>query len=276
MSNMTISDIYLLVLIMVICLAIARNFLSSETIWNRKGSFIATLIAFAIFIFGSFLLQVPIKSILTFFLTESELDLEGMTIFWTMASILFALLFYSFQCQKKGLNPWGKRGFGNLFIGVATCGVAFPVVIALGQGASFAIESILGREYTSIGQDTVRYVQSLRHHSLVLFLNSLGVVLFAPISEEILFRGFLQSWLRIYFRPFFAIFFSALCFSFIHFSETQGLANIELFFPLLFLGVLLGYLYERQQSLLASIALHSSFNLVSISIILAGGETIST
>jgi membrane protease YdiL (CAAX protease family) len=88
-----------------------------------------------------------------------------------------------------------------------------------------------------------------------------------PVLEELLFRGCLQSWISQKLGKIKAILITSIVFALFHFSRSQGLSNLELFAALFVLSCYLGYLYERQQSLLAPIALHSIFNAISISML---------
>lgn len=80
-----------------------------------------------------------------------------------------------------------------------------------------------------------------------------AVCILAPVLEEMLFRGLiLRSFLQRYPRwP--AIFFSAILFGAAH-------LNIYQFVAAFFLGLFLGWLYERTHSLLPCIALHGIYN----------------
>ena len=86
-----------------------------------------------------------------------------------------------------------------------------------------------------------------------------GIVLAAPLGEEIFFRGFLYKGLRRRLRVWSATAISAGWFALVHFSGVEFL----LIMPSLFvIGAGLALIYERRQSLLASIAAHATFNLV--------------
>lgn len=75
----------------------------------------------------------------------------------------------------------------------------------------------------------------------------------APVLEEMLFRGILlRAFLNQYPR-WAAIFYSALLFGAAH-------MNVYQFLLALWLGILLGWLYERSRSLLPCIALHAAVN----------------
>ncbi len=90
-----------------------------------------------------------------------------------------------------------------------------------------------------------------------------SVLLSGPIIEEFLFRGVLQNWLKQHLKRGSAIILSSFFFALIHMAPSQGLGNIPLFFSLFIFGGFLGFVYERQGSLTASIILHATFNALS-------------
>ena len=96
---------------------------------------------------------------------------------------------------------------------------------------------------------------------LVLAMSS--IVLFAPLIEETLFRGFLQSWLRRHLAPLPSIAISSILFTSFHYSGDQGASNISILSSLFVLGCFLGFLYERRQSLFSPLLLHGLFNALS-------------
>ncbi|MFK7790485.1 MAG: lysostaphin resistance A-like protein, partial [Phycisphaeraceae bacterium] len=119
-------------------------------------------------------------------------------------------------------------------------------------------------------------VPQVSHETLVVLRESfsldlliaivLSAVVIAPLFEELIFRGVLQtSLMRLmngYRWP--ALVITAAVFSAIHGSvvPTQALA------PLFVLGLAWGYLYERTGSLLAPILAHAVFNAMNIAIAL--------
>jgi membrane protease YdiL (CAAX protease family) len=113
-------------------------------------------------------------------------------------------------------------------------------------------------------QLAVNFIKMTFHDPLYFFLAIVTIVFFAPLIEEILFRGFLQSFIRKHLGPKQAILITALCFSFFHFSPEQGLGNIPILGSLFALALFLGFVYEKQSSLFASISRHFLFNAISI------------
>eukprot|EP00899_Mesostigma_viride_P011858 jgi/Mesvir1/20673/Mv14886-RA.1 len=79
------------------------------------------------------------------------------------------------------------------------------------------------------------------------------VSVFAPIWEEVIFRGFLLPSLTRYLPLWASIGLSSLAFALAHFSMQRLL-------PLSFLGVVMGVIFVRSRNLLSSILLHSLWN----------------
>jgi uncharacterized protein len=64
-----------------------------------------------------------------------------------------------------------------------------------------------------------------------------------------------------------SILLASLIFAFFHFSYSQGIDNIEVITSLFVFSCFLGFVYERQQSLWASVGLHALFNAISVVLI---------
>jgi membrane protease YdiL (CAAX protease family) len=89
-----------------------------------------------------------------------------------------------------------------------------------------------------------------------------ATVVFAPIAEELFFRGIaFNAWLREAGRIW-AYVGSAALFAAIHLS-------LESLLPIFLLGLALGWVYQRTGSLLAPIAMHATVNGISVAIALA-------
>jgi len=92
------------------------------------------------------------------------------------------------------------------------------------------------------------------------------IVILAPVGEEILFRGFLQTFLESAWGDVTkAVLFTSLFFAVIHFNP-YWVVQIYL------LGILLGYLTWRTGSILASIAFHILINGTSLLLGQAGDD----
>jgi membrane protease YdiL (CAAX protease family) len=113
--------------------------------------------------------------------------------------------------------------------------------------------------------DTKAIIDGLKSPAGVV-VGFFAIVVVAPIVEELLFRGYLQTALTRRMKPWMAIAISSAVFGAIHF---QPLA-----FPILaLLGAVFGYLYHRTGSLKVNIALHMANNAFAfLALVLAGSH----
>ena len=93
-----------------------------------------------------------------------------------------------------------------------------------------------------------------------LALQALSVVVFAPVCEELLFRGVLYPSLRDLGHRRMAIAASSLLFAAIH-------GSLALMLPLTVLAVVLVWLYEKTGSIIAPILMHAAFNAINFAMI---------
>ena len=146
-------------------------------------------------------------------------------------------------------------------VGILVWLVAFPWVGIVSQICDFLLEAFLN--FKTYEQVAVRYLKDNLESAPQLALALLSIVVIAPIVEELLFRGTLQQFLKKYFSIKTSIVITALIFACFHFSASQGLGNFSLIPSLFTFACFLGYTYERQGSIFASIGLHLTFNLAS-------------
>jgi membrane protease YdiL (CAAX protease family) len=103
--------------------------------------------------------------------------------------------------------------------------------------------------------------------TVVLFV--VGAVIFAPIVEELLFRGVLLRALLRRFEPAYAVLASGIIFALVHYV---GDPNTLPFLPALAgLGVVLAVVALRSGDLSTSIFIHAGFNLTTTILFLASG-----
>jgi membrane protease YdiL (CAAX protease family) len=151
--------------------------------------------------------------------------------------------------------------------------MAFPLVLFLSQSLELIITKLF-QVSTLPDQLAVQFLKSTFANPLYFILAVFAIILFAPLIEETLFRGFLQSFIRQHLGSKQAIFITSACFSLFHYASGQGLGNISIIFSLFILSLFLGFLYEKRGSLLAPVTLHASFNAISvINLYLFGGFT---
>ncbi len=166
--------------------------------------------------------------------------------------------------SPKTLPPPDRRGglAGDLFWGVA---LALPILSAAGLFATLVMNGT-GLSAPVVLPPTMNAVD--------LAANVLTAGLIAPIGEELLYRGVIaQAWARQSSARR-AILFSAIVFAFAHtltvggtsVGDAASVAAVA-FAVRLPLGIALGWLWIRRRSLVATIALHASYNLAIVAVV---------
>jgi uncharacterized protein len=242
------------------------------SIFQVLGGFLAfvfiQIIAVPIFLLSYFLIttgSLPTRDNLNF----SQEAQGWLTIVIMILSFLAVACYFSLQASRTKLvilsRGETKTFFANMksfFVGVVAWLFAYPMVFFVGRGIGLLIYYFTGE--AEIEQVAVKSLKATEHIPTLFASMVLGVVVFIPIMEELLFRGFLQTWLRGKMRTYSAIGVTSIVFALFHYSFSQGFSNIAYMAALLFLSGILGYLYEREKSLWASIGLHVMFNAVSV------------
>ncbi len=192
---------------------------------------------------------------------------------WLQLAIVSSILYF-FYLYARTLEPsLKKRIFKDRAIpnakpipwdfcmGIMTWFIAFPCVIAIGQFTDMLLLLFTGFE--SYEQVAVRYLKMTLASPPTLAVALFTILVAAPAIEEILFRGFLQTYFKRFMSIKTAIVLSSLCFALFHYAPSQGIGNISLVVSLFTFALFLGFIYERQASIFASFALHMTFNAVS-------------
>ncbi len=187
--------------------------------------------------------------------------------FFIVISILLVLFFYM-QADKEGAfqaafkNPQSRSSrFYDFGLGMMSWLIAFPWVILMGQICDLLLYVMFNFE--SYEQVAVRYLRDNLQATSLMVIALISIVVLAPIIEEILFRATFQQYLKKWLSVRMSIVATSAIFASFHFSISQTLGNLSLIPSLLVFSCFLGYVYERQGSIFASIGLHCTFNLVS-------------
>lgn len=175
-------------------------------------------------------------------------------------------VFLSIWKSKTTLTP-----IHNFGMGIFTLFLAFPVVIVVGEFFDLILYAIYQLE--SYEQVAVKVLKTSLASPLMTFFALLTIVGIAPVLEEFVFRGTLQTYLKKRIGPKAAIIITSAVFACFHYSVEQGLGNLSLLPSLFTFACFLGFIYERQGSLFASIGLHFAFNLLNCIRIIASPET---
>ena len=187
--------------------------------------------------------------------------------FFMAAAMLITLLFY-IRTEGRGAlsasvkNPESPSSRWTDFgLGMVVWLVAFPWVAVINQICDFLLVSFF--HFQSYEQVAVRYLKESLQAPPQAAMALISVIVIAPIAEELLFRGTLQQYLKKFCSLKTAILLTAIIFACFHFSLSQNLGNLSLIPSLFIFSCFLGYTYERQGSIFASIGLHLTFNLAS-------------
>jgi membrane protease YdiL (CAAX protease family) len=168
-----------------------------------------------------------------------------------------AALFFIARMKGRGslAADFGLDGVRDR-LGRALAWVAAGVGVALaGNLLVLPLTELAGLDDSA--QDVVNQFEAASPVVKAIFFP--GVVLLAPIAEELLFRGALLRSLQRRWSPGMAVFVSALIFSVIHLVDPDTYYYLPAF---LLLGLVSGWRAVVSGSLTQSIALHAGFNLV--------------
>jgi hypothetical protein len=116
-----------------------------------------------------------------------------------------------------------------------------------------------------VAQSAVEALRSAGQGPGLLAFGIITVVV-APLGEELLFRGVLYPAIKHAGFPRLALWGTSVLFAAIHF-------NLPIFLPLLLLALLLVWLYEQTDNLLAPLTAHALFNAANLVIFFANGDS---
>jgi membrane protease YdiL (CAAX protease family) len=189
---------------------------------------------------------------------EGQASLLGTAVILTatqLALLLVTLLFVAWPRALPGWQLLPEEGLPrSILLGI---GLAFPAWFAVSIVAALMAELL---RQAGIQPQPEPSQQLLTVADPVIAV--LATVVVAPVAEELFFRGVaFSAWSREY-GVGRALLLSALLFAIIH-------ASLVAFLPIFTLGLILALLYRRTGSLPASMALHATFNAISVGLALA-------
>jgi len=177
------------------------------------------------------------------------------------AAILFIGLFL-----REHQTSWSE-GFGlhhepmkALLLGILAASLFLPLGWRLQTASADWIEWVSRHLHSALPNLPLKVqeqlpVQTLRSASSWAARIALGVVtiFLVPVAEEILFRGIIYPWIKQRGHPRLALVGTSVLFAAMH-------LNLVTFIPLFALAVVLTFLYEWTNNLLAPITAHALFN----------------
>lgn len=170
--------------------------------------------------------------------------------------IVFFILEFSVVQYKDKLEALGisaKDFFRNVRYGIAAYIAIVPVLIGLVALIAAAVSAI---KYVPQKQPVVDLFLKERNTTFLLY-TSLFAAIAGPMVEELFFRGFFYNAAKKRVGIFWATIVTASVFALLH-------AHLVGFLPILALGILLAYVYEKTGSLVSSVTVHMVHNLAMV------------
>ena len=113
----------------------------------------------------------------------------------------------------------------------------------------------ISKQSTSVNQSTLE--------SLPKWFVIPAAIIWAPIVEELVFRGVLRRFIK---KDALFIIISALLFGLMHTIDEQSLLNVIIWtIPYSVLGGFLAYIYDKTNNICTNILLHSFINIIALS-----------
>jgi membrane protease YdiL (CAAX protease family) len=186
----------------------------------------------------------------------------GTQLGWVLATIIS--LFIARAMFARGLNGFGlgrRKFLYDVRVAVAGCLTAFCLTSLIVMASDWFLRHF----FPDFAQPKHLVFQALQDPSLPRWMRAVtlaGSFVIAPVGEEVLFRGILQTSVQRLFpvrygsfgHRWAAIILVATIFGLFHVATPQYIP------ALIVLGLLLGYLYERTGSLFVPILVHMLFN----------------
>jgi membrane protease YdiL (CAAX protease family) len=149
-----------------------------------------------------------------------------------------------------GLNkPQLRRA---LLFAIIVAILVLPVVLTLNGWLVWAVK-LMGK-HPPPEEPAMKVLKSAVSPGQQIYFG-ITAIIFAPVAEESLFRGILYPFIKQLGYPRVALWITSLVFGAIH-------MNVVVFLPLTFLGLVLVFVYEKTDKLIAPIATHAFFNAV--------------
>lgn len=171
------------------------------------------------------------------------------------AGVCLILAARTFEQRLAGFLFGDGKILEQVRLGVLGLLAALPVCFAA-VFASLGVIVFLVPDFAPPEHEVLQLMVEPNAPGWVLPVLWLSAVVIAPFAEEVFFRGICQTALgHLVRRRWIAVLLVGVVFGFAHADQPQFVA------PLVVLGLVLGYVYERSGSLIPSITLHMLFNL---------------
>ena len=197
------------------------------------------------------------------FFNSSNISNASFTVLYGIQTVLMLAVvwFFAIFRRKSNLRDLGLRYYSI----VKTIWYSFLSLLTIFFVSflyMFLMNSLFGIENPGSKIEILVGNRSISSNILLVV-----VAVIAPFSEEVFFRGFLYSAFKKSWGVNVALLLSSFLFAIVH-------LELYSFIPLIIIGWLLAYLFEKTKSLLMPIFLHGVYNLILILILLGRLEII--
>jgi len=198
---------------------------------------------------------------------SSESEQLGMLISQLFFSLLISIGLVCYLRFVRGFDPAELFGVRNLSPGkviTVALTVIAPAMVIVGL-VNAGVSDLLKDVWPDASPQEIVKTFETTGSLAVRLLMVVAAVVVAPLSEELLFRGFLYGVCKRYTDSHFAALINALLFATVH-------MHVGSFAPLFTLALLLVLVYEITGSLVVPMLIHALFNGLMMIAMLAGGE----
>lgn len=162
----------------------------------------------------------------------------------TIANIMFLIIMIPvfILLRKKYKLVYEKLEYRSLIYMI-------PLAISL----SLSLNIILGFILTNIESNEVSNSLLEISENISIYISVFIVGLITPITEEILFRGFMYDGIKLVSNKYVAIILTAMIFAITHGNIEQGIYALVV-------GLFFGYILEKYKNILYTIVIHCAMN----------------
>lgn len=232
--------------------------------WNALDAIISiaflTVVLVGIY-FGSAKLFVLLQNE-QFFNTSNITNISFTVLYGIQVILMMGVVwFFALHRRKAHLKDLGLRYY-NIGRTIWYSFLSLLAIFLVSFLYVFLMNTVFGMEAPSSKIEVLVENRSISSNILLVV-----VAVIAPFSEEIFFRGFIYSAFKKSWGVNAGLFLSSFLFAIVH-------LEIYSFIPLLIIGWILAYLFEKTKSLMPAIFLHGVYNLILILILLGRLEII--
>lgn len=187
-----------------------------------------------------------------FFKSEKDPMFVMVTLILQQGSIFGSVLLWVRFRHRVLVTTLGLRGFTVRNVGIGLLAGLGGLFAATVVGA---LAQMIVKAFTHKAVEIPNQLPVSSPHGVLLFVTAVSVIVFAPVVEELLFRGMLLPAFRRWMRLWPAILITGAIFAITHYYPI-------VIPPIFALGVLLAYVTDRTGSIVPAMVAHASFNSV--------------